>query len=316
MPSNGHSNSSHAHATHTTHKHSHHAPLHPHLKSIVKISFPEEKISVHVPARDHEDAHKTLTAIANGGIGTGLQNTYLGHATPKIRAAYYDALAAVEKEISARKIALGPRLTNPAEYRQFAFWASQRRTTVARLYRIPAGPGSMIGLEYRDWRVYGVGGRTPENVLSRNMSNKLVPRSEEQALAKMISSAVKPNAAETERLLKAAKFLKRGGTVFIVGGLALTGYEIYRAKPADRPELIRKEVLVTGGSILASDLAVGIAIACSLTGVGLIAVGIIAGVGGAIAAERMYYANHQSQNVQEFHASGITHVKGLTTFPH
>jgi hypothetical protein len=310
-------NDAHTQPTFDKHVHSNNALLHPHVTQVVKISFPEELISVHVPARTREEAHKTLGAIGSGGIGTGLHNTYLGHALPKIRASYYEALAVAEKEIGQRKVLLGSRLNNPAEYKQFVFWASRRRSAIARIYRIPAGPGAMIGGELRDWRVYGAGGRSPANLLERRMNRAInPPASEEAALTEMLSAVSRPNAIETENILRAAKFLRRGGAVFLVGGLALTGYEIYRAKPGDRPELIRKEALVTGGSLIATDLAVAVAITLSITGVGLIAVGIIAGVAGAIAAERMYYASQHSQQIHEFHDVGLTQGSGLHIFPH
>jgi hypothetical protein len=299
---------------HSTHHHSYHAPAHPVLKAVhVEVHHADHPIVVPVPAQNMDEAHQVLAAIGQGTLGTGLHNTYLGHALPKIRAVYYAALESAEKEIVARQISLGPRLKDPAEFRKFVAWASEKRTSIARVYRVPAGLGGVVGGEIRDNLVYGPGGRTPENLVSRNMRRGLT---EDAAWARVLTTVDRPNPAATEAILKGAKVLKGGGAVLFVGGAALSGYEIYKARPEDRPELIKKEAITTGGSILVSDLAVGVAFMVGMTGVGLIAVGIVAGVAGAYAAEQMYYAHQHSHPMQEFQHRGIIHTTELRTTPH
>jgi hypothetical protein len=254
----------------------------------VTIEHGAQTISVSVPARHPDEAHQTLSVIGQGGLGTGLHNTYLGLTLPKIRSAYYEALRQAESEISARRLALGTRLNNPMEFRQFVKWAAERRTSIARLYRVPAGAGAVIGGEIRDIRKYGPGGRTFDNLMARNAQKGLT---ETESLERILATVDKPNPAETEAILKGAKFLRGGGTVFFVGGVALMGYEWYRARPEDRPELVKKDVITTGSSIVATDLAVGVAFMLGATGVGLIAVGIVAGVAAAYGAESLYYAH-------------------------
>jgi hypothetical protein len=69
-------------------------------------------------------------------------NLYLGTALPRIREHYDKALQSAEREIAARRAALGPKLTDVGELRRFVEWASQPRNRIARQWRIPAGPGA------------------------------------------------------------------------------------------------------------------------------------------------------------------------------
>jgi hypothetical protein len=95
---------------------------------------------VTVPARSDGDAWQFLALAGSGGItGTGSMNLYLGTALPRIREHYYKALQSAEKEIAARRAALGPKLTDVGELRRFVEWASQQRSRIARQWRIPAG---------------------------------------------------------------------------------------------------------------------------------------------------------------------------------
>jgi hypothetical protein len=291
------------------HKNGHHAPYHPLIMGAkTVVAHPTGTIAVTVPAHNETDANRVLQAIGSGGLGTGINNTYLGIALPGIRSNYYRALQGAESEIRARQASLGPRINNPIEYRQFVAWASGKRTSIARLYRIPSGTGAVIGGELRDNLKYGLGGRTPDNLVARNMERGL---SEQEALAKVLSTVDKPNVAVTESVLKGAKYLKGGGAVLFVGGIALSGYEVYKADPKDRPALIKKEAVTTGTSMLATDLVVGVAFMLGATGIGLIAIGVVAGVAASYGAEKLYYAHQQSDALNTFTSAGSVHAGAL-----
>ena len=52
-----------------------------------------------------------------------------------------------------------------------------------------------------------------------------------------------------------------------------------------------------------------------MTGVGLIAVGLVAGVAGAMAAERIYYASQHSGVVQQLKAGQQVSIQQFATHP-
>src|ERR1700683_4904126 len=202
--------------------HHHTVAVHPSLRAIdISVDHGHGSITVPVPAHTVDEGHQTLKVIGGGATGAGLRETTLGITLPKIRSAYYSALEAAEREISAERRRLGPRLNNPVEFRKFVAWASEKRTTIARVYRLPAGPGAVVGGEIRDNLKYGLGGRTTENLVARNVGKGLT---EEAAFTRVLATVDKPALAETEAILKGAKYLKGGGAVFFVGGAALTGY--------------------------------------------------------------------------------------------
>lgn len=261
-----------------------------------------------VPAETDEDAWRFLLEVGSAGItGTGIQNTYLGLALPRIRKSYYAALEIAEKEIAARRVSLGPK-PSYSQLRTFTEWASGKRTAIARLFRIPAGPGGMIGGEIRDWRQYGYGGRTFKNLVARAEGKGLTG---EAALLKILNSVDKPNVNVTESILKGARFLKGAGTVLFVGGAAMTGYTILSAPEDQRWNVAGREAVGMGGGILTSNVVVGVCFLFGMTGFGLLAVGVVAGVGGAYMSERMYTSHEKSPVVQQMMAGQPVYLSGF-----
>jgi hypothetical protein len=267
-----------------------------------------------VPARSEEDAWRFLSQVGSGGMaGNGMHNMYLGSALPTIRNQYYKALEGVEAEIRARQAKLGSKLNDPRELRQFVEWASSERTRIARLFRIPAGPGGMLGGEIRDWRQYGAGGRSMDNLLARaEAKNGLTG---EAALRKILGSVDKPNPAATESILRGARYLRSAGAVVFVAGAGWTAYNIASAPAEERPELMRREGSALAGGFVASNVAIGICFLLGMTGVGLIAVGLVAGVAGAMAGERIYYASQHSGVVQQMKAGQTVSIQQFATHP-
>ncbi len=269
--------------------------------------------TVSLPAQSTSEAEKTLHLIGTGSFSTGLHQTYLGQMLPRIRQSYYEALAVAEHEISVKKTTLGSRLNNPAEYRAFVEWASARRTNIARLYRLPMGIGGVVGGEIRDISKYGMGGRSFDNLIKRQAERGIAG---EAAVNKVFSTIDKPNTAVTEQMLKTSKILRSGGAIFFVGGAALTGYEIYQAAPNERPEIAKKAVGTTIAGFIASDLAIGVAIMLGATGVGLIAIGVVAGIAAVYGTEQIFFAEHASTQIKSLKSNGIINSHGLMPIAH
>ncbi len=259
-------------------------------------------------ARSQQEAWNTLDIIGGGVTGTGLSNTYLGMTMPTVRAQYYAALERAEREIAQRRAILGRQLENPAVYRGFVAWASAKRTSIARVFRIPMGPGAMLGGELRDNMRYGLGGRSLSNLEARNMARGLT---QQESLTRILGSVDRPNAQVTAQALKAARILRSGGVVLFVGGLGLTGYEISQAQPKDRPYLVKKAAATTGASFGASTIAVGFAVMLGATGVGLIAIGIVAGVAAAYGTEEVFFSDAKANHTQALLTHGFVHARDL-----
>ena len=268
---------------------------------------------VHVPGRSQAEGERFLGMVGSGSTGTGMQDLWLGHTLPWVRRNYYIALEGVEKEIAARRAQLGPRLKDPAEMESFVKWAVGRRNAIARLWRLPAGPGGVLGGEIRDWKIYGAGGRTLPNLLARTEAK--YGETGMAALERIAASAAKPNPAETTAILRGAKYLKGGGAVLFVGGIAITAYDIYSAPPEQRVEVAKEEGVGMAGGFAGSNVAVGVCFLLGVSGVGLIAVGLVAGVAGAYAAEKMYYAHTHSPAVRNLYQQGETHVSHFSASP-
>ncbi len=267
---------------------------------------------VTVPARTEEDAWRFLLELGSAGVtGTAVQNAYLGAALPVIRKNYYKSLAVAEAEIAAKRLALGAKLGNYNDLYSFTEWASNKRTAIARKWRIPAGPGGMIGGEIRDWRQYGTGGRTFENLVKRAEGKGLTG---EAALLKILDSVDRPNPAVTESILKGARYLKGAGAVLFLGGTALTGYNVASAPEGQSWEVAKREGVGALGGFVGSNIVVGVCFLLGMTGVGLVVVGLIGGLAGVYAAEQMYLSREKSRVVQQMMSGQVVHVSGFADF--
>jgi hypothetical protein len=76
----------------------------------------------------------------------------------------------------------------------------------------------------------------------------------------------------------------RVGAVLFVGGAAMTGYTILSAPEDQRWNVAGREAVGIGGGILTSNVVVGVCFLFGMTGFGLLAVGVVAGVAGAYMA--------------------------------
>jgi hypothetical protein len=257
----------------------------------VTVDDPVNRTSYHllVPGETVEDGYDFLATVGEGTLGAGFRTTYAGQTMEPIRRGYYNFLKEVEERIAERQVALGDALERPETLRELARWSAQQRTRAARIWRLPSGVGGVVGAEIRDWRKYGLSGRTLPNLERYNATKYGIRGSE--SWTRIAASAAKPNPAETAAILKAARYLKRGGSVLFILGLGLTAYEIGKAEPERRPEIISREAFgFAGGSIL-SGLAIGVAfLGFGLVGWPLLLVGLVAGIGGGFIGERLFYS--------------------------
>ncbi len=100
----------------------------------------------------------------------------------------------------------------------------------------------------------------------------------------LLKSATRPNTKINSASFKVGKYLKNGGRVAVVVGVALSAHTILTAEEYRLEEVISREAGSFVGGALATSATVGI---CMIFGIlsggwGLLAVGIIAGAGGSI----------------------------------
>jgi hypothetical protein len=258
---------------------------------------------VTVPGRSTQEALTFLEFAGGGMFGSGGRQVLAGMTLAPIRNAYYRRLAEVEREIAARRAALGSA-PSEAALKELGGWAVRQRAAAARLWRVPSGPAAVVIGEARDWREYGPGGRTVGNMERRVMSRGLRGAEVSEYFLK---GAVRPNAKMTTQLLRGARFLRRGGGILAVAGLMMTEEEIRQAPAGQRTQIAKQEAVGMAGGFIGGEAAVGSVLAIGTAfalatppGWVLLGIGIIAGAGGSYVAEKFY-----------FHDDGVTAVRAI-----
>jgi hypothetical protein len=276
-----------------THRYPHSHPIPSPQIRLIEVDVPlhpgEQPTAIPVFANSPKEAFRLLFEIGNGVGGTGVRNVYYGTVLEPIRRAYVRRLEAVETAIRRDRAALGP---NPTEYelRGLAQWAARQRAYNARLWRLPT-PSLFAGLEARDWQKYGVGGRTFENLMARNAAG----RTGTAAYEDILGSAVRSNAEVTASVARGARFLRRGGAVLGVTGLAVSAYDIARAPAGQRGAVAQQQALGFAGGLVGSEVAAGLlAIGAGLfaatpPGWVVIGVGLVGGLVGGVISDRIFY---------------------------
>lgn len=240
-----------------------------------------------LPAKTVSEAHEFLETVGSGGsLGAGLRTSRLGTEMPLIRAEYERRIADLVREVERRK-AIGQSA------RQIAEWVVNERRTIANQMRWRSGAGTRVLFEIRDWNEYGVGGRTFANVEARYAGRGFTSPSLEQQI---IRGATHPNSGISEAALKGARYLKNGGRVVFVISIATTAYVLLTADPKDLERLVYEEAGAFAGGSAGAGLATA---ACLVFGIatsgwGLLACGVVGGIGGGFAGSRLgnklYYA--------------------------
>ncbi len=250
----------------------------------------EPPTRIPVFADSAEEAFRILYEAGNATGGTGVRNIYYGSVLKPLRDGYKARLEAVEASIQQRRAALGLKATE-YELRGLAQWAARQRANTARVWRLPT-PSLLAGLEARDWRQYGIGGRTFDNLIARSAAQG---RTGLAAYEHILGSAVRSNVEVNASVARGARFFRGGGAVLGVAGLAISVCEVASALPEQRGALVHRQAIGFAGGLIGSEIGVGLLavgagfLAATPPGWVVIGVGLVAGVAGGMISDRMYF---------------------------
>lgn len=266
-------------------------------------AHPPSSFQLRVPGHNSRQAHEFLASVHGGSLAgagraasvdfAGLRNAYETHA----------------HELQGKVDAMRQAGSSEAEVAQTVV---RERTSFARATRLRQGPGATVVLEVRDWKKYGVGGRTYGNLAQKAEADIARGAKYTKGLTRdevLIRGAMRPQALLSPQFLEAARYLKYGGPVMLVLGAGLTAHEIASAPKQDRNRVIAEEA---GGFIGGELAAEGAAIALLTVGTGglglvaiagVAAVGVVGGVAGSWLADKLYYAHH-AHVVQQARSTG------------
>lgn len=236
-----------------------------------------------LPAENEKDAALFLESLQYNNInflGTGYRMWNLGISIPQIRREYIH----FDKQLANRlKIRTEQGIYSEND---LAKWVVDERTKIARRLRLRGmarqGLPSFIIYETRDALKYGMGGRTYPNMV--NYAQKKGYNTVAKADQYLLKSATRPNTKISSASLKVGKYLKNGGRVGIVVGVALSTHTILTAEESQLEVVISREAGGIIGGSLATSATVGVCLVFGIVtgGWGLLAVGLIAGTGGGI----------------------------------
>ncbi|MEM9223922.1 MAG: hypothetical protein AAGB11_16195 [Pseudomonadota bacterium] len=234
-------------------------------------SASETRYSLSLPADSEASALDFLAGVGGGAAGAGRAMRRVGIDGPAVRLRYKQ-----EVEGLARKIA--EKLADGQSKETVARWATEERRRIVQRMRAGSGPVAKGIYEIRDWRKYGYGGRTYPN-MSRYYRNQGVPQS--SIPDKLIQGAQRSN-VDVNKAMKGAAYLRHGGRVLIVVGVAISAARIWNASDRDLPRVIGEELGGFIGGGLGAGAGVGICIVFGIatSGWGLLACGVVGGVGG------------------------------------
>lgn len=237
-----------------------------------------------IPAKDEKNAVLFLDSLQEnniGFLGPGYRMWNLGISIPQIRAEYIRLDQQLANRLKSR--------INMNQYtdHQLAKWVVAERTKIANRLRIQGalrqGFAPLVIYETRDRMIYGRGGRSYPNMVKHAKSKgyKTIAEADQY----LLKSAVRPNTKISSSSLKVGRYLKNGGRVAIVVGVAMSAHTILTAENQQLERVIASEAGSFIGGSIASGAAIGICLVFGIVtgGWGLLAVGIVAGVaGGAV----------------------------------
>ncbi|MCV0394040.1 MAG: hypothetical protein K5872_19030 [Rhizobiaceae bacterium] len=237
-----------------------------------RMSTPlETRYSLPLPADRESDALSFLEGLGGDAAGAGRSMRRIGIDAPAVRAQYK-----LEVEGLARQIA--ERLEAGQSTDQVARWASEQRRQIVSRMRQGSGPVAHGIYEIRDWRKYGTGGRTYSNMV-RYYQSQGVPAA--SIPERILGGATRSN-INVNQAMRGASYLKNGGTVLVVVGVAISAARIWNASDEELPRVIGEELGGFIGGGLGAGAGVGICLVFGIatSGWGLLACGVIGGVGG------------------------------------
>lgn len=256
---------------------------------------PEQGMMCSLPANSAREAASLLEVVGSGGaLGSGTRATWLGRVIPSVRMEYEGEIARLVAEVESRRAA-------GQSSREISRWVVQERASIAKRIRWKTGVGTRVLFEVRDWTEYGAGGRTVHNVERRYARRGLSGSHLDEA---MIRGATTPNTGISQTAIRGARYLRNAGRVVVVFSLTTTAYVLLTAEENDLERLMHEEVSSFIGGGLGTSAAVG---ACLVFGIasggwGLLACGVVGGLGGGIlgahVGERVYYSRNRSLEAQ------------------
>jgi len=244
-----------------------------------------------LPAADADAASRFLEGLGGDAAGAGRKMVEIGINAPLLRAAYKREIEAMMAEL-ARRLAAG----EPKE--SVARWVSAERNRIIGRIRSSSGLVTRGIYELRDWREYGPGGRTWDNIQKRYQGRGL---SGEATHKHIILGAQTSNTTVNTAAMRGASYLRHGGRVVLVVGVAVSAARIWNASEQELPRVIGEEMGGYIGGGIGAGAGVGI---CMIFGIasggwGLLACGIVGGLGGGVAgsyvggqvADGIYYTD-------------------------
>ncbi len=247
--------------------------------------------TMRLPLDSPAAANSFLQGIGSGSAGAGHAMSRIGVNAPAVRAAYKQRVESMVAEI-ARRVDAGESAESVAR------WVSAERNSILSDLRKMTGAATQPLYAIRDWREYGMGGRTWDNITRRYQQRGYTGSAMHQEI---IEGALRSNTDVNNAAMNGAKFLKHGGRVVMVVGVAISAARIWNATDEELPRVIGEEIGgVAGGALGAgAGVAACIIFGIATSGWGLLACGLVGGVGGGVAgsyagreiADGIYYSD-------------------------
>jgi len=249
-------------------------------------------MTMDLPGRTPSEAAAFLEGLGGDAAGAGYAMQRVGINAPLIRATY-------KKDIEGMVAEIVRRMEAGESKEAVARWASAERNRIVAKARKMSAPGVRSIYTIRDWRKYGFGGRTWSNMEAYNYKHYGVTG--DAFHQRMVDGALKSDPNVNQGALKGAKYLKHGGRIIMVVGVAASAARIWNATDEELPRVIGEEIGCLVGGAVGGGLGVG---ACLIFGIasggwGLLACGVVGGgiggyagskAGGAV-AEGIYYSD-------------------------
>lgn len=262
-----------------------------------------------VPGSSQEEGWHFLESLGSGAAGGGMRQMMAGATWEPIRLRYQAIDQALAQAAQRELAALGPK-PSLSQLEQLVKNATGARTRMARLWRLPTGPDVALLAEARDWKKYGPGGRSFNNLLARSMNNaERATWSRAEHLQQMLRNVEKANPKVTAGVLRNARYLRYGGAFVFVAGLGWTAHEYSQTPVAQRRAFVERQGAGFVGGAVASGLAVALIISAPVSGLVVLGVALVAGVAGGMAGEGLYQHFRGQSLLQQAGACGVLSAK-------
>jgi hypothetical protein len=278
--------------------------------SLMCVASTSSTFTCSLPATSEREAADFLEVIGSGGaVGTGVRMSSLGVTMPNIRDEYKRLIDQMIREVESRRAAR-------QSSREIARWVVNERRRIANQMRWRSGPSTRVLFEVRDWAEYGVGGRSYGNLERRYLRRGVRGTA---LYEELIRGAQSPNTGISQTAIQGARYLRYGGRVILVISLATTAYSLLTASPDELERLLYEEA----GGVLGGSVGTGLAVGtCLVFGVvsggwGLLACGVIGGIGGGVAGTYVGNQVYYSRNLQietSVLETGVLDANELTSY--